>query len=312
MTTVALTERTAEYAPSMRWRLIRLGLPILLLLLAITAYMLINAETFTRNADPDSISIPVFLLLVWVSIPALAFVPLFLIGGTRLIVAPQGFAFGGRLKGAYLKVEGGWGDIAAAGYAEGRMATDGVITTHNIFGLIVRQGSQEQFISLHHFRDQLGENGPLGAHLRTVAPHVYAGIQQALRTKETIAISPSASAAAGEEAARAMAAGDYAAAVEGFQQAVRQSPRDHRSYFYLAQCLGALGRTEEAVQALQQGLTVRPTSSALAYNLGLMTRRAGREDEAQTHFRRALTLIADDADLADKQDFARLVREALD
>jgi hypothetical protein len=87
------------YAPSIRWRLIRVGVPVLLFLLAITAYILLNAETFERNSDPDSISIPVFIALIWGAVSALAFVPLLLIGGTQLVVAPEGLRFRGSPQG---------------------------------------------------------------------------------------------------------------------------------------------------------------------------------------------------------------------
>ncbi len=109
-----MNAQPVTYAPAIRWRLIRVGLPTLILLLGVTAYVLLNAETFERNAAPDSISIPVFIVLIWSSVSVLAFVPLLVIGGSQWVVTPDGFAFSGRLKGVYLNIECAWDDVLAA------------------------------------------------------------------------------------------------------------------------------------------------------------------------------------------------------
>lgn len=304
------------YAPSIRRRLIRVGVPILILLLAITAYVLLNAEMFERNADPDSISIPVFLVLIWVSVSALAFIPLLLIGGTQLIVTSDGFAFGGRLKGAYLKVEGSWRDVLAAEYEGVELRTGGAYVNRAIFGLRVRQPNGEQFISLHHYRDQLRPGGRLADHLRQVAPKVYTAIEQALMTGAAVPVAGAPDfheldkqvAHWTTQAAQAHRAGDHRAEAEAYRQAVAITPRNHNLYFYLAYALIQSGQPDEAIAVMQQGLQVRPTSSALAFNIARTARSIGQTEQARTYFERALALAAQDPDLSDRADFIKQVR----
>jgi tetratricopeptide (TPR) repeat protein len=306
----------ATYAPSIRWRLIRVGVPVLLLLLAITAYVLLNAETFERNADPDSISIPVFLILIWGSVSALAFVPLLLIGGTQLVIAPDGFAFGSRLKGVYLKVEGAWDDILSAEYEGVELHTGGVYVNRVIFGLRVRQPNGEQFISLHHYRDQLRPGGRLADHLKQVAPRVYAAIAQTLitRTSVPVANAPDFSELDKQvahwttQAAQAHQAGNHRAEAEAYRQAVAITPRNHDLYFYLANALIQSRQPDAAIEVMQQGLQVRPTSSTLAFNIALTARSIGQTEQARTYFERALALAAADPDLSNRNDFIKQIR----
>ncbi len=304
------------YSPSIRPRLIRNGIPVLIFLVAVTAYLLLNAEMFERNADPDSISIPVAIVLLWVSVSVLAFVPLLMIGGTQLIVASNGFAFGGRLKGVYLNVEGAWHDVVAAEYKSVEMRNSGVFVSRAIFGLRVRQPNGEQFISLHHYRDQLRAGGRLGEHLRQVAPQVHAAIETALAAGRSVEVASAHASAKPEQqagywttqAAQARQAGDYRAEAQAYRRAVELDPRDNRLYFYLANALVQAGQSDEAITVMQQGLNVRPTSSAMAFNIARTAQALGRAEQARTYYDLALVLAAKDPDLNDRKAFMQQVQ----
>jgi tetratricopeptide (TPR) repeat protein len=185
----------------------------------------------------------------------------------------KGFAFGGRLKGTYPKVEGAWRDVLAAEYEGVELRTGGAYINRAIFGLRVRQPHGAQFISLHHYRDQLCAGGRLAKHLRQVAPEVYAAIEQALLTGASVPVANAPDFSELDkwvahwttQAAQAQQAGDHRAEAEAYRQAVAITPRNHALSFYLANALIHSGQPDAALQVMQQGLRVRPTSSALAF-----------------------------------------------
>jgi hypothetical protein len=311
--------QSVTYSPSIRPRLIRIGIPVLILLVGITIYILLNAETFERNSDPDSIGIPVFLVLIWVSVSTLALLPTLLIGGTQLVVAPHGFAFGGRLKGAYLQVEGTWRDVLVAGYQEVYLRTSGIYLNRALFGLQVRQPDGEQFISLHHYRDQLRAGERLAQHLKQVAPSVYAAIEESLTTRRPVQVVAASADGVGEgdagywmmRASQANRAGDHRAEAEAYRRAAAITPQEHTLYFYWANALMQSGQPEAAIAVMQQGLQARPTSSAMAFNIAKTARSLGKGEQARTYFERALALAAQDPELADRDDFIRQVHKEM-
>ncbi len=304
------------YVPSMHHRFIRVAVPVLTLLLTITAYVLLNAETFEHNADPNAISISLFIIIIWVSVSALAFIPLLVIGSTQLVVAPDGFTFGGRLKGMYLNVEGAWRDVLAVEYRNTSLRAGSLYVDRAIFGLRVRQPGGEQFISLQHYRDQLRCGERLAEHLQQVAPKVYAAIKQALATHTSVPVVSTLDAYEVDtsivhwmtQAAQAQQAGDYRAEAAAYRQALVIMPQNYLLYFYLANALIQSGQPNAAITVMQQGLQARPTSSALAFNIARTARSVGKTEQARIYFERALSLASVDPDLADRNAFINQIR----
>ncbi|NJK79986.1 MAG: tetratricopeptide repeat protein [Chloroflexaceae bacterium] len=71
---------------------------------------------------------------------------------------------------------------------------------------------------------------------------------------------------------------------------------------------------EEAIAVMQQAITLRPGSSALYYNVGVLSQSAGRSREARASLEQALKLADTDpvfATPADREEFRQRVRGAL-
>src|SRR5205807_1292448 len=64
-------------------------------------------------------------------------------------------------------------------------------------------------------------------------------------------------------------------------------------YALLGVALAETGDVEHAISALDQAAKMNPSDAAVAYNLGLLYRKAGRDPEAATCLQHALSLRPD-------------------
>lgn len=114
----------------------------------------------------------------------------------------------------------------------------------------------------------------------------------------------------------AFAAGDYAAAVEAFADAVEAAPESVRARLNLAAALGEAGRTGEALDQLDAVLARDPRHAGAHFNRGILLVRTGRDGPAVEALRQAARLDPADpeAPLQAAAALARLGRdgEALD
>jgi tetratricopeptide (TPR) repeat protein len=84
--------------------------------------------------------------------------------------------------------------------------------------------------------------------------------------------------------------GGLPAAADHFARAVQISPRYADAHYYLANSLGDLGRTGEAITQYEQAIRWRPNFPDAQLNLGSTLARAGRVPEALPHFAEAVRL----------------------
>ena len=96
-------------------------------------------------------------------------------------------------------------------------------------------------------------------------------------------------------AATAFKAGDFEAALSGFEALRAEHPDDPLVLRYLAMTLDRLERHEEAIEALRRALAERPDNAALHFFLGVSAWKARQIDLAVESFRRAAALAPDSA-----------------
>ncbi|MDJ1173649.1 tetratricopeptide repeat protein [Roseofilum capinflatum] len=90
-----------------------------------------------------------------------------------------------------------------------------------------------------------------------------------------------------------MKLGDYAEAVEAFQQAVEIYPDSEKIYSNLGIALGHDRRFEEAVNAFQQALEINPQNWETYNNLGIALGSQEKYDQAIAAFQEAIALNPD-------------------
>ena len=83
---------------------------------------------------------------------------------------------------------------------------------------------------------------------------------------------------------------DWADAEQHFREAIAINPSYVTAYHWYALCLTALGRTDEAVAAMEQAKKVDPLSLRINADLGMALLAAGRYDEAIEQENRTLEL----------------------
>jgi tetratricopeptide (TPR) repeat protein/ADP-heptose:LPS heptosyltransferase len=88
-------------------------------------------------------------------------------------------------------------------------------------------------------------------------------------------------------------AGDFAAAVLGFQAAVADEPRHTPAHYHLGLALHQLGHTDEGIHHYRQLLKHHPDYLDAWINLGDLCGKAGQPDSAITAWHQALALDAD-------------------
>ena len=103
-----------------------------------------------------------------------------------------------------------------------------------------------------------------------------------------VALRPAEGQVAAESRA-ARRAGDYAAAIKGFEAALRANPDQEESQTGLLQALRESGAYQEAIRRGDEFLKRRSGSAALNYERALSARAVGGYPAAEEHLRRALT-----------------------
>lgn len=89
-------------------------------------------------------------------------------------------------------------------------------------------------------------------------------------------------------------AGDYAAALARFQEAIDRNPNDAESLSNLGQVLVKVGRTAEAVPLFERATTLIPDRWAYRFNLARALGLLNRWDESIASYRHAQQLFPDD------------------
>jgi tetratricopeptide (TPR) repeat protein len=87
-----------------------------------------------------------------------------------------------------------------------------------------------------------------------------------------------------------MKLGDYAEAVEAFQQALEIYPNSEKIYSNLGIALGHDSRFEEAVEAFQEALKINPQNWETYNNLGIALGSQEKYDQALAAFQEAINL----------------------
>ena len=87
----------------------------------------------------------------------------------------------------------------------------------------------------------------------------------------------------------------YDVALQFFEQAVRQNPKDAKAWFQAGFCLGKTGATEAKLRAYRKAIALDPKFADAHYSLGVSLLLSDHKCDAMHEFR-ALTVL--DADLA--------------
>jgi superkiller protein 3 len=82
----------------------------------------------------------------------------------------------------------------------------------------------------------------------------------------------------------------YAGAIEYFDQAIRDNPKDGAAYNDRALCMVELGIIDQAFDYFDQGIAVEPDFATIHHNKGWLLNNLGRHSEALEYFRKALKL----------------------
>ncbi|OPX66172.1 MAG: Tetratricopeptide repeat protein [Methanoregulaceae archaeon PtaB.Bin056] len=75
-------------------------------------------------------------------------------------------------------------------------------------------------------------------------------------------------------------AGNYAAALGYFDQALKEMPGHAAAWREKANCLDAMGRCEEAIRCFDQAIQIDPGDAESWFDKGLTLKKLGNEDEA--------------------------------
>lgn len=100
-------------------------------------------------------------------------------------------------------------------------------------------------------------------------------------------------------------------AIDAYRQALAKDPDIFAAYFYLAASLDNLNQPEEAVKAMLNAQALRPGSSALYCNLGVLYKKLGQKDKACVSFEKALDLSNSDCAIQYQDRFKNMIREEL-
>ena len=92
--------------------------------------------------------------------------------------------------------------------------------------------------------------------------------------------------------------GQLAAAVDACRTILKRQPETCACWFNLGMALRSLGRQDEGLAALREGVRVCPRSTELNYNLGNALKEAGDCEGALKHYRAACTLDPDNVKAA--------------
>jgi Flp pilus assembly protein TadD len=89
----------------------------------------------------------------------------------------------------------------------------------------------------------------------------------------------------------------YDVALQFFEQAIAQNPKDAKAWYHAGYCLGKVGRTEEKFRAYRKAIALDPNYADAHYSLGVSLLLSSHKCDA-VHELRALRVL--DAELAGK------------
>ena len=84
--------------------------------------------------------------------------------------------------------------------------------------------------------------------------------------------------------------GNFATAIEHFDQAIKYNPADGASYNDRALCMVELGIIDKAFYYFDRGIEVEPDYATIYHNKGWLLNNIGRHSEAIEYFDKALSL----------------------
>ncbi len=108
-----------------------------------------------------------------------------------------------------------------------------------------------------------------------------------------------------EEANNLAARGDFAAAVERYQQAIARDPGRTHSYAGRGMALASLGRSAESIPVLRRAIELGERDPTVANTLGVLLLQTGQSADARAVFEAALATHQSDVNLA--HNLARLL-----
>jgi len=103
----------------------------------------------------------------------------------------------------------------------------------------------------------------------------------------------------------------YAQAIDCYRRALERDPDVFSAYFYLAASLRALGREKEAIEAMKKARHLRPGSTAVHYNLGVLYKQTGQAREARKCLETALKTVGSDTALQDRKQVKQNIEKEL-
>jgi protein O-mannosyl-transferase len=118
--------------------------------------------------------------------------------------------------------------------------------------------------------------------------------------------------ALGNLGAALYSAGRYEEAVGYYERAREYGPGDPRKLVSLAATYGELGEAEKARSLLNEAIELMPTLTTAYKNLGILSLKEGRTDDAVRHFHKAIELAPYDASLQEGLGQALWSQGALD
>lgn len=114
-----------------------------------------------------------------------------------------------------------------------------------------------------------------------------------------------------EKAMDAFQQAHYAVAIDNYNQAIALDPDVFNAYFYLASSLNTLGRTKEAIQAMQRAQALRPGSSAAYTNLGILYKQQGENAQARKYLEKALKMVDSDGYINNREQVRKHIKKEL-
>jgi curved DNA-binding protein CbpA len=104
--------------------------------------------------------------------------------------------------------------------------------------------------------------------------------------------------------------GDFKAAYENFDMAVKHNPQDAKAFHYLAlACARLPGMTRQAVQAIETAVQREPLNPLFLKDAGLFCKRAGLSAKAERYLEEALKWDQDNPDILTALSELRQARE---
>lgn len=104
--------------------------------------------------------------------------------------------------------------------------------------------------------------------------------------------------------------GDFRAAYENFDMAVKHNPQDAKAFHYLAlACVRLPGMTRQAVQAMESAVQKEPLNPLFLKDAGLFCKRAGLSAKAERYLEEALKWDQDNPDILNALSELRQARE---